>query len=156
VNRQDEKDRDRELIHGVPRGSDGFYVPEGYFEALPDMVMARLEQDRDSRPSTSARIAHFVTKPAFAYAALITGLLIAVVMLVRSPQQSDVFADISSEAAYAYVYSNIGEYSMEEIADIAGNSAIDEEILKLTDDQVNIALDQLLEDADLKELDELF
>lgn len=144
------------MIHGVPRGSDGFDVPEGYFEALPDMVMARLEQDRSSRPSTVARIRHFVTTPAVAYAALITGLLIAVVMLVRSPQQSDVFADISSDAAYVYVYSNIDEYTMEEIASIAGSSVIDEEIQNLTDDQVNIALDQLLQDVDPEELNELF
>ncbi len=156
MKRQDEKDRDKEMIHGVPRGNDGFDVPEGYFEALPDLVMARLEQDRDSRHSTGSRIRYLVTSPAFAYAALITALLIAVVMLVQSPQQSDVFADISNEEAYAYVYSNIDEYTMEELADIAGNSGVDEEILSLTDDQVNIALDELLEDVDPEELDELF
>lgn len=152
----DKYDKDKDLIHGVPRGSDGFEVPEGYFQELPEQVLAKLNEQSHTTRTNGAKIRHLVTRPILAYAAMITGLMIAVVVLLDKQEQSNVFADISTEEAYEYVYDNIEEYGIEDLTEIAGITMIDNEISTLTDDQINIALDEILETVDPSELDELF
>ena len=150
-----DNDMEKDLIHKVTRGEDGFSVPEGYFAGLQDKVLARVETGTQQRPALTVRIRQLVTQPAFAYAALITGLLIAFVTIIDRPVETDVFAAISGEDAYAYVYQNIEEYSATELASIAGEISVDD-FSDLTADEINIALDDLLNELSPEDLDELF
>jgi len=154
MKQEDKKSRGE--ASGSNRGNEGYKVPDGYFDTLPDRIMDKLSSEKVSTPANGARVVRMLSGRAAAVAAILAGVAVALVVLIDKPNNTDVFASISEEEAYSYVYENIDEFTSEDILVMAGESAFSDNYSDLTGEEVNIALEELLNDMDPDELDELF
>ena len=137
--------------------SDGFEVPEGYFEDLTDLVLAKIEQEELIVPERAERqgflselLAQFayLLQPRYAALALASiALVIAVIfLLTRYNPQIDTLAleELERSEVVQYIESHLDEF--------------EEELFILEDEPApnNEYLEGILEDIDINTLEELF
>lgn len=102
-------------------------IPEGYFEELPDRIVARLRTEHNHKPALRAIWMKLIT-----VAAVLAGLLITVFVML--PKKDVELQPISSLEAYQYIEENIDEFETlleSEVASIPENTAgIEAEIIE--------------------------
>lgn len=137
--------------------SDGFQVPEGYFEDLPDLVFARIAQEELIVPERVEKRGFFdslleqfayLFQPRFAALALasIALIIMAIVLLTRSNPKVNTLAleDLERAEIVQYIESNLEEF---------------EEELFISEDKPspdNEYLESVLEEIEVSTLEELF
>ena len=109
-------------LRDMKRPDDGFQVPEGYFDALEDRVMARIEAEglRQMPAMQVRRGGRWWQQPRvlMAAAAVLCGVLAAVWLLRPRPQANVVAVEFSAEEAADYVFENVHEFDLEQLASI--------------------------------------
>ena len=140
-------------------GYSGFKVPPGYFEGLTDRVMSRIDQETQVRPRQAVfrQIRSAVFSPR--YAAAVAAVVIAIAALVLMPDAQngqELLAGISDDDAYEYVMNNIYSYNTEDLLSVAEDIELAESYIMFEDDDVDAAIEELLNDIDPNELEELF
>lgn len=120
------------LLREVRGQDDSFRVPEGYFGALEDSVLGRVDASAMRRKQVmGARrgglFARFSrSQVAWAVAAALT-LVLAATWLFRTPPQTDALQaataqELTEEEIEAYVLENIRDFDAELLADVPVNS----------------------------------
>lgn len=84
-----------------------FKVPEGYFDTLPEQMLAKC------RESDKVAVRSFISKPLFrAMAAAAAVLIVAFVinfMLIDAPAENEPYSDYTMQEVYEYNFSNLAE-----------------------------------------------
>ena len=144
----------------------GFEVPHNYFRTLPDEVLERVQTEAHA-PSAWALLGNQLRalfapqrRPQFAFA--LAGIATLVVMVVfvfpkSGTDQSMALNDITTEEAYAYALANIDDIDQEELYAMSEATELDMGGLNnVTNEELNEALDDLLDEIDPETIEALF
>lgn len=105
-----------------------FKVPEGYFETLPEKILAKCEE------SDKSTVRSFYNRPLFrAMAAAAAVLILAVVinfMLTDAPAETGSYADFTPQEVYEYNFSNLAELEEAYLLSFVEDETMDELFLK--------------------------
>lgn len=158
-------------LRDMKRPDDGFQLPEGYFDALEDRVMARLEAEglRQVPALQAVRGGQWWRQPRmmWAAAAVSCAVLAAVWLLRPQPQVAVAAADLSAEELEEYVLENVHEFEVEQLASITKEygSEASEPRIEPTDNQQKMPsagdefspedVDKLLDDMSDEELESI-
>ena len=136
----------------------GFKVPPGYFDNLTDRVMANVAVESRPRQQRSIvrSIRSAILSPRYAAAAaVVLVLIVALVMMPAPGSEQDLLAGISDEAAYTYVMENLHNYNAEDLLEVADGIDMSDSYT-FEDDEIDKALDEILDEIDPSEFEILF
>jgi hypothetical protein len=154
-------------LRSLKSSTGGFRVPDGYFEQLSDEVWQKIQAEtlpRNAAPAHSSwqdRLrqwlsAAFLPKPGLALVSMLVLLIATWFWFNRQESVGDQLAQVDKASVKHYVLSNIDEFEVESILDLAEETQnpagllIDlpkVEIQQYLDDAVNELDQELLEDA---------
>jgi hypothetical protein len=141
------------------KSSEGYSVPPVYFKELQDKVLNQIHEEQHTEPVSSwlRDLVQQYFKPRYALAvATVAAVVVAAVVFNKDSDDSSLLASISAEDAYAYVFTNIAEYETLDLVTLADAEYADYFLDEFSDDELNYAIDALLEDIDAESLEELF
>lgn len=162
------------FLHQMKEKGDPFKAPQGYFEGLPDQVLARLreeeapatEPEKSRRPGLSLQglldQLGWLLQPRMALAiSSVLIILVAAWFLLRPNGASSTtpdFAALSAEEIQYYIQSNIEDFDEETLMEVAhepGNiNLIPQDAIET--EELDQYLDQMIDQMDTRELEELF
>ena len=140
------------------KSSEGYSVPPVYFKELQDKVMGKIQNEQKAPAGSwfSEFVEHFFT-PRYALAlATVALIIVAGVVLKNGGNETSMFASISVDDAYEYVYNNIDEYETVDLYTLTDTEYADNVLDDFSNEELNYAIDALLEDIDSESLEELF
>ena len=162
MKRKEISDQIRDELKGIAPGipeshEDGFTVPHNYFNSLADKVFVRIEEEEHRIPGWQLWLQSLL-KPRFAMAfASVLVLVVAWIVLTKTPEPHQPLADLNDEEAILYVMNNLSEYSQDDLMLIGGELSWDDgTYIEFTEEQLDPVLDEVLEDADVLMIEELF
>lgn len=131
--------------------SDGFNVPDNYFDYLSESIMEQVKLtpklDSVERPTVNDPwYAFLFNRKLFAGLATFSVLLVTAMFLFNQPANGNELADISSEEAESYIANNLEEFELTLFLEADLLSEISEEEFEESE------IDQFLED-NIDELD---
>ena len=176
-----EKDKIREELEGlsplllsVKKSSrPPFYMPEGYFQRLPDDVLRRIRAEeglaREARPAAPGGPGRrawlsWLRQPRYAASLGMAAVLIAFGAYWFWPQAAassleEAMGAISGEEANAYIAEHIGAFELELMMEVVVGEAEDipriEVLPGIDQEDIDQYLDEFIEDIGLDEFDEL-
>lgn len=147
---------------------DGFRVPAGYFQSLPDEVIDKLGIGKKSRQkSGSLWLEQWLSlllqpRPALALASLLVVLIAGWWFLNRQsgeslPSETVAFEQITPREAADYLSQNLDEVDEELLLEFVSNDPsldafIDMELNQLEDDQLEEMVDEFFDDLEIEDL----
>ncbi len=141
------------------KSSEGYSVPPVYFKELQDKVMGQIHAEQHTEPAGSwlIDIVRQYFQPRYAFAmATVTIIIVAALVFRNGGNDTSILASITSEDAYEYVYGHISEYETMDLYTLADTENAEYVLDVFSDDELNFAIDALLEDIDSESLEELF
>jgi len=158
------------FLHQMKEKGDPFKAPQGYFEGLPDQVLARLREEE--APATELGMPRslqglldqlgWLLQPRMALAiSSVLIILVAAWFLLRPDGASSTtpdFASLSAEEIQNYIQSNIEDFDEETLMEVAhepGNiNLIPQDAIET--EELDQYLDRMIDQMDTRELEELF
>ena len=139
--------------------SEGYSVPPVYFKELQDKIMGQInsEQSREPAGSWLSEMLRQYFTPRYAFAmATVTIVVVAALVFRNGGDNASILASITSEDAYEYVYGHISEYETMDLYSLADTENADYVLNIFSDDELDFAIDALLDDIDTESLEELY
>jgi hypothetical protein len=140
------------------RSAEGYSVPPVYFKELQDKVLGRIQNEPQKEPVgywLRDLVQHYF-KPRYALAMATVLIIIVAAVVFKGGDEASLLASISSEDAYEYVYGHITEYETMDLYTLADIEDADFLLDGFSDEELNDAIDALLDDIDTESLEELF
>lgn len=139
------------------KNQDGFSVPHNYFKELPDRVLARIHEEEQKPSPVDAWWAR-LWQPRYALAfATVLILVVAGIWITKSDTPTDPLASITGDEALQYVMANLHEFSTEDVLSVSTGSEWEaEEFIRVSDENLDQLIDELLEEGEDLNLDDLF
>ncbi|RLD22187.1 MAG: hypothetical protein DRI69_02005 [Bacteroidetes bacterium] len=141
------------------KSSEGYSVPPVYFKELQDKVMGQIHAEQQKAPAGSWLIDLLAQyfKPRYAFAmATVTIVVVAALVFRNGGNDNAILASITAEDAYEYVYGHISEYETLDLYTLADNENADYILDVFSDDELDFAIDALIDDIGTESLEELF
>lgn len=140
------------------KSGEGFSVPPAYFKELRGKVLNQIHNEQKQKASGSwlHELIGQYFKPRFALVlATFTIVIVAGIVLMRDSEETILLASITSEDAYEYVYDNIRDYESIDLFTIADINYDGTLFDNISDEELNNALDALINDIGDTSIEEL-
>ena len=140
------------------KGTEGYSVPPVYFRELQNKVLDQLQNEKQEQRAGNwlSELIRNYLNPRYALALATLVIVVVTAVVLSEDNDTALLASISSEEAYAYVYGHIGDYETMDLYTLAYVEDADFFIDEFSDEEINYAIDVLLEDIDAESLEELY
>ena len=140
------------------KSTEGYSVPPVYFKELQDKVMGQIHNEQQKEPVRNwlRELVQQYFRPRYALAMATVAIIVVAAVVFRGGDDIALLASISSEDAYEYVYGNISEYETMDLYALVDAEDTDYFPGDFSDEELNYAIDALLEDIDTESLEELY
>jgi hypothetical protein len=138
---------------------EGYSVPPTYFRDMQNKVMSQVLQEEQKAPAGSwlRNLVEQYFSPRYALA-IATVAIVIVAAVVYNGQGSDneLLASITEEDAFEYVFANIDEYEIMDIYALSDEGYAGITLDDLSDEDLDFAIDALIDDIGSESLDQLY
>jgi hypothetical protein len=141
------------------KSGEGYSVPPVYFKELQDKVMGQIrnEEQKDPVGNWLRDLVQQYFTPRYALALGIVAIaIVATVVFTNRENDSALLASITSEDAFEYVYSNIDEYETMDLYTLADAEYTGNILDELSDEDLDFAIDALIDDLDAESFEQLY
>jgi len=139
--------------------TEGYSVPPVYFKELQDKVLGQIQREQQQAPAPGwlSDLLQQYFRPRYAFAMATVAIIIVAAIIFRGGDDATLLGSISSEDAFEYVYNHITEYETLDLYTLVDVEDTDYLLDgDFSDEELNSAIDVLLEEFDTESLEELF